>query len=118
MDTPSLRDRLTRKSEVVMDKLVRDHIPELAQLESNPITFHQADPDEYRFFLEKKLLEEVHEFLENPSLEEMADIVEVLETFCKEMQTSLAQMDIVRQQKAKEKGRFSKKWIMKKELRS
>lgn len=90
-------------------KLVRDRIPELVQTGA---TFHKADDKEYQDFLRKKLQEEVDEFLENPCLEEMADIVEVLEAFCNSMGTSLDEMEKTRQEKAECRGKFRQKWIM------
>lgn len=90
-------------------KLVRDRIPELVQTGA---TFHKASDSEYEGFLRKKLQEEVDEFLENPCLEEMADIVEVLEAYCKEMGTTLDEMEKTRQLKAHERGKFEQKWIM------
>lgn len=92
-----------------MKKLVRDRIPELVK---EGATFHTATPDEYDIFLRKKLQEEVVEFLENPCLEEMADIVEVLEAFCDKMNTSLEEMEQVRQSKANTRGKFQEKLIM------
>ncbi len=90
-------------------KLVRDRIPELV---GNRARFHHARPDEYNHFLRKKLQEEVDEFLENPSLEEMADIFEVLEAYCNEMGTTLEEMQTVRSLKARARGKFQQKWIM------
>ncbi|NMC36535.1 hypothetical protein GYA49_05830 [Candidatus Beckwithbacteria bacterium] len=61
-----------------MEKLVRDRIPEiiLADLEM-PIT-HIANDEEFTEVLKTKLLEEIEEFIEKPSAEEAADIMEVL----------------------------------------
>jgi predicted house-cleaning noncanonical NTP pyrophosphatase (MazG superfamily) len=97
-----------------LKKLVRDRIPEL--VDASSATFHHANPDEYDHFLRMKLQEEVDEFLENPCLEEMADIVEVLEAFCNKMGTSLKEMEVIRDSKAQEKGKFQEKWIMTKNL--
>lgn len=101
-----------------LKKLVRDRIPEIHRKTVLPgdlaATFHQASCDEYNYFLRKKLQEEVDEFLENPCLEEMADIVEVLEAFCHEMGNSFEEMEAVRRSKAKDQGKFQQKWIIKK----
>jgi len=48
----------------------------------------------------------------------MADIVEVLDAFCHQMGTSLQQMELVRQQKGQERGKFIQRWIMKRSRKS
>lgn len=60
------------------DKLIRDRIPEIIQRKgTTPIT-HTADDKEYQHRLEKKLQEEVNEFLKYNNPEELADIIEVV----------------------------------------
>ncbi len=64
------------------DKLVRDKIPEILASKGIKATFRTLDETEYKEYLEKKLDEEVAEFHESKSIEELADILEVVETLC------------------------------------
>ena len=58
-------------------KLVRDKIPELI-VENNQIPeYYIASDDEYETRLFDKMTEELNEFIENPSMEEAADMYEV-----------------------------------------
>ena len=61
------------------NKLVRDRIPEIIKEAGKECAYHVADEKEYYAKLRDKLREEVEEFLEDPCLEEAADILEVLE---------------------------------------
>lgn len=60
------------------DKLVRDGIPRLIAESGKKVTFRILDDVEFKEYLEKKLDEEVAEFHESKSIEEIADIMEVL----------------------------------------
>lgn len=60
------------------DKLVRDKIPEIIQKNGSIAVTRTLTDEEYRVYLEKKLDEEVAEYHESKSLEELADILEVL----------------------------------------
>lgn len=59
-------------------KLVRDKIPEIIERDGKKAITRILGEEEYRFYLEKKLDEEVAEFHESKSIEELADIFEVL----------------------------------------
>ena len=59
-------------------KLVRDRIPEIIIEDGRKPIYHIADIDEYKRELYKKVLEELNEFREEPSLEEAADLLEVI----------------------------------------
>ena len=60
------------------DKLVRDRIPEIIKKSGKRCRHRVATPGEYKNYLREKLLEEVHEFIEEPCAKEMADIHEVI----------------------------------------
>jgi len=59
-------------------KLVRDKIPELIEEQGEKAVIRVLDTEEYIQCLEKKLDEETAEYHESKSLEELADILEVV----------------------------------------
>ena len=61
------------------NKLVRDNIPEIIQQNGKKCKFRIADYAEYKQMLLDKLNEEVQEFLANPSVEELADVQEIVD---------------------------------------
>ena len=60
------------------NKLVRDKIPEIIQAQGKQCKVYVAVNEDYEQRLKDKLEEEVQEFLEDPCVEELADIEEVL----------------------------------------
>ena len=62
------------------NKLVRDKIPEeINNMEGRNATFRIMEDEEYSKELNRKLLEECHEFIEENDSEELADVMEVIE---------------------------------------
>ena len=94
------------------EKLVRDDIPKIIEADGKKAFTHIAEEKEYQEALEKKLQEEVDEFLENPSVEEVADILEVLRTICVSKDIDISKLEEVRQAKANERGGFEKRIIL------
>lgn len=64
------------------NKLVRDRIPEIIAAQGEKPIFRVMDDLEYTVGLEKKLEEEVAEYLESKEIEELADVLEVLYALC------------------------------------
>ena len=59
--------------------------------------------------MERKLNEEVAEYQANKNIEEIADILEVLQSICGARGFTLEELESTRKEKAKERGGFDKK---------
>jgi len=63
-------------------KLVRDHIPKIIEDSGKTCSWRWvSDHQEHMHLLELKMSEETCEFIENPCLEEAADMIEVVIAF-------------------------------------
>ena len=92
-----------------MGKLVRDRIPEIIKhAGKKPIT-EILSQEEYLKELDKKLNEEVAEYQEDKSIEEMADVLEVLFAICEARGHSLEELLQVREDKREKRGGFKNK---------
>lgn len=106
-----MKERL-RLGTVPEVKLIRDKIPEIASAKGEKITVRRAENGELKRLLAEKLVEEAAEFADNPSLEELAD---VLETF---VATTLAhgwltqQVSVEAERKRLERGGFAGGTVM------
>lgn len=96
-----------------MGKLVRDKIPEIIRNDGKkPVVQILAD-EEYLTELDKKLNEEVAEYQADKSLEEMADIVEVLFAICEARGHSVEELMQMRETKLEKRGGFKNRiyWV-------
>lgn len=94
------------------NKLIRDKIPAIIKSkDSTPIT-HIADDEEYWQKLKEKLLEEVKEFIDSETEEELADILEVLYAIFDFKKTDRIKLEAMRITKANKRGAFKKKIIL------
>ena len=92
------------------NKLVRDKIPKnINSMEGRNATWRIMDDDEYIKELNKKLLEEAHEFIEGNAVEELADIMEVIQSIMRVKNISYEELKNVQQMKREKKGGFSNK---------
>ncbi len=95
-----------------LNKLVRDRIPEIIKKNKAIPTTHIAADDEYKEALLNKLGEETAEFRETPTLEEAADILEVLKAIYNLMGWNLSDIEKIRQDVQKKRGGYKKKIIL------
>lgn len=95
------------------NKLVRDKIPQ--KIESNGECCEIEVLSDERFLdeLNKKLQEEVKEYLESGAVEELADIEEVLRGILFARKVSLQEFENIRKTKADKRGDFEKKIFLK-----
>jgi predicted house-cleaning noncanonical NTP pyrophosphatase (MazG superfamily) len=90
------------------NKLVRDRIPEIIQAQGGLPVTRMLDDQEYLHELVKKLDEEVTEFKTDLSLEELADVQEVVLALADKV-ASRQELEEVRMRKAEERGTFKDK---------
>ena len=90
------------------DKLVRDKIPEIIHDQGKGVCFRVLSDAEFKEYLVKKLYEEVTEFCESRSLEELADITEVIYALAEVNGYSVFDLGRMRRAKLREKGGFIK----------
>lgn len=93
-------------------KLVRDNIIERIEAKGEKAVFHIADEAEYWAKLKEKLREEVEEFLEAESIEELADVAEVLNAMMTHKDFTKEALATEQRKKAEERGAFEKRIIL------
>ncbi len=90
------------------NKLVRDKIPE--NIDSEPgrkSKYRILDDKEYLTELNKKILEEANEFIEDNSIEELGDLMEVINALMKLKGYKMENVYKVMKEKADKKGAFN-----------
>ena len=97
---------------VEFNKLVRDHIPEIIQLQGESAHIQVLSDDRFIFELDRKLCEEVQEYQQSKDIEELADILEVIEAICQARGCSLNDLHKLKEEKCKSRGAFSKRYYL------
>ena len=94
------------------NKLVRDKIPEIIKETGARCEYHVATGEDLKRALYSKLAEEINEFIEDPCVEEMADIQEVLRAI--QEFYNLSEYEILENvyYKADKRGRFEEGYIL------
>ncbi len=89
------------------NKLVRDSIPHIAEQDGLTVYARRLDDDEYEDALLQKLVEEATGAAESRgSLEELADVLEVVRAICKVRGYHMSDIDDTRVKKRERKGGF------------
>ena len=94
------------------DKLVRDKIPEIIHASGSFSNTHVANEGEFRTKLYEKLEEEAKELVAQPSVDEAADLLEVLLAVCELEGWSIESLGATRSTKRNERGAFTERIIL------
>ena len=90
------------------NKLVRDKIPENIDSENGRKSKYRIlNDDEYLKELNKKVIEEANEFVEENSIEELGDLMEVLNAIMKLKGYKMEDVNIAMKKKVDKKGSFN-----------
>lgn len=103
---------MTSKS-IAYNKLIRDKIPELLEKDGKKAVIETLSDEEYLMLLNQKLQEEVDEYLESGTIDELADIGEVMHAILEFKGISLETFQRVRLEKLEARGGFRKRMLLK-----
>ena len=94
-------------------KLVRDRIPEIIEANGKICVWETLSQEDYIRLLDEKLNEELSEYQESKSLEELADLLEVMQAVVRARGWTLEELEHVRANKAAKRGGFARKILLK-----
>jgi predicted house-cleaning noncanonical NTP pyrophosphatase (MazG superfamily) len=94
------------------NKLIRDRIPEMCLRDGKLAVTRQLDQREFEESLFNKLGEECDEFVESRSVEELADIFEVINAILQFKGVTFEEIDELRLKKREERGSFEKRILL------
>ena len=94
-------------------KLVRDRIPEIIENQGKTCVTEILSQEEYLKMLDLKLNEELAEYQESKSLEELADLLEVMESVVNARGYTWEQLTQVRNEKRQKRGGFENRILLK-----
>ena len=93
----------------IYNKLVRDKIPDIIAKNNESCNSRILDNDEYLQELNKKLKEEMNEYLESGDIEELADLEEVLRAILNAKSCAYEDFENIRLNKVQKRGAFDSK---------
>ncbi len=91
------------------NKLVRDKIPDIILSHGETPLTRILNDDEYKEFLNNKLLEEVDEYLKSGELEELSDVLEVIRAISKVKGYTFEDVLNIMEEKKSKRGGFDEK---------
>lgn len=93
-------------------KAIRGRIPEIIRRNGQECTVEKLDDREFLEFMEEKLMEELGEYLDSGSVEELADLVEACYRLAELRGIDRKRFDKIRQRKLEEAGGFDENLIL------
>ena len=93
-------------------KLVRDRIPEIIASDGKTCITSVLEEADYLRLLDLKLNEELQEYQESKSMEELADLLEVIRAVIAARGSSWDEVEAIRREKAARRGGFEKRILL------
>jgi predicted house-cleaning noncanonical NTP pyrophosphatase (MazG superfamily) len=97
---------------ITYHKLVRDKIPDIIRQDGKICTYSILSDEDYLKLLDEKLNEELAEYQESKSMEELADLLEVIRAVAVARGSSPEEIENIRREKAVKRGGFEKKILL------
>ena len=97
---------------ITYHKLVRDKIPEIIEKDGKQCTYSSLSDEDYIRLLDQKLNEELNEYQESKSMEELADLLEVIRAVALARGSSMEEVEQIRIKKAEKRGGFGKRILL------
>ena len=88
------------------NKAVRDKIPQIIRDSGRNYSIEKLPDQEFLTRLEEKLSEELAEYMKDKSIEELADMLEVIYRIAELRGTSVKRLNEIRQEKSEKCGSF------------
>ena len=95
------------------NKLVRDRIPEIIEASGKTCVTEILSDEAYLRLVDAKLDEELAEYHSDQTIEELADLLEVIYAAAMARGYTLEQLESVRAAKAEKRGAFANKILLK-----
>ena len=95
------------------NKLVRDRIPEIIEASGKTCVTEILSEETYLRMVDAKLDEELSEYHSDQTIEELADLLEVIYAAAMARGYTLEQLESVRAAKAEKRGAFANKILLK-----
>ena len=99
-------------SSIKYHKLIRDRIPEIIEASGKQCVHTTLSGEEYLRMLDEKLNEELQEYQESKSMEELADLLEVMIAVATARGRSFEEIERIRIEKAEKRGTFARKILL------
>lgn len=94
------------------NKAIRDNIPDIIKKSGNSCNVKELPDSEFLSELEKKLDEELREYKESKSVEELVDIIEIIYRISELRGTSTDDLERIRTKKANKLGAFDRNLLL------
>ncbi len=97
---------------LVEEKLVRDKIPDIIRKSGHEPRVRVAKDDELDYLMRQKIVEEATELLDSGSVEEIADILEIIDALVSLRGLRRDDLETLRKKKLDERGGFNRGLIL------